>query len=319
MLRAALAAIAARPALALSEPATPAQRLIAFVDIVLPYARQGYERMQRTIAERGLPARFGAQLRFVPTNQTDPKSLAALPDTIRALRPAAIVATSVPTARAVRELGIPAVFFSRGDPVALGLVNSFRRPGGNLTGYAAIPPSVDKMLEILADAFPRLREIGVVIDRYFPGLLAGDAALHAAARSRGMRLHVLQADSLEDLRALTSRSMARLNGLVVTYGVVPFLHSAPVVELINSLGIPAIYGSSRNVRDGGLIGFEADIAEAADSFGRQLEAILGGTRAGDIPVERPRIYRLSVNLGAARKAGLRVSPAFLKRADIVLQ
>ena len=100
--------------------------------------------------------------------------------------------------------------------------------------------------------------------------------------------------------------------------MVAFLHSQSLARGINTLRIPALYASTRNVRDGGLLGFEPDVTDAADSFARQLEAILSGVPAGDIPVERPRIYRLSLNAATARATGIRIAASVVKRADLVI-
>lgn len=297
--------------------APQAQRTIAFVDIDRPGARESFERMRYALAARRLPERFGVTLRFVATDQGDPAALAALPDVLESLAPAAVIATSLPTAKVVASTGIPAVFFARGDPVRLGLVRSRQKPGASMTGYSAMPPLMEKMLELVADAFPGRREVGVIVDRPFLEFFADRTAVEAAARGLGMRVRVLQMDALDEIGRVTP-SMKQCEALVLPYTVVPFLHSEALARHVNGLRIPAVYASTRNVRDGGLLGFEPDVRDAADSFARQLEAILSGVPAGDIPVERPRIYRLSLNAATARATGIRVAASVVKRADLVI-
>ena len=297
--------------------AQAADRTIAFVDIDRPGARESFERMRRALAARRLPGRFGVELRFVATDQTDAAALAALPGVLASLAPAAVIATSVPTAKVVASTGIPAVFFGRGDPVQQGLVRSRQKPGGSMTGYSAMPPPVEKMLELIADAFPASREIGVLADAQFFEIFPDLAPLEAAARALGQRMRWLRLDALGDIER-AAHAMKRCDALAVTYCAVAFLHSEALARAINTLRIPAVYASTRNVRDGGLLGFEPDVRDAADSFARQLEAILSGVPAGDIPVERPRLYRLSLNAATARATGIRIAPSVVKRADLVV-
>lgn len=297
--------------------APQAERTIAFVDIDRPGARESFERMRRALAARRLPERFGVELRFVATDQTDAAALAALPGVLASLAPAAVIATSVPAAKVVASTGIPAVFFARGDPVQLGLVRSRQKPGAGMTGYFAPPPMMEKLLELAADAFPGRREVGVIVDRQFLEFFADRAAVEAAAHGLRMRVRVLRLDALGEIARVTP-AMKQCEALVLPYTVVPFLHSEALARHVNGLRIPAVYASTRNVRDGGLLGFEPDVRDAADSFARQLEAILSGVRAGDIPVERPRLYRLSLNAATARATGIRVAASVVKRADLVI-
>jgi putative ABC transport system substrate-binding protein len=295
------------------------RRVVAYLDIDRPGARRGFADFVRALDERRLRERFGFDPLFVAVDQSRAEELAGIPARLRRMRPYAVVATSMQTALAVKALGVPALFFAPLDPVAFGLVPSLRRPGGTMTGYASRVPPVGKMLELLGEALPAARRVGVVADaRFFSEQRIDRSTVAEAGGSLGFIAEPAIVEEREEFDDYLAQAVHRLDALLVPYTKVPFLHGEHVVARLKERRLPAVLGSARLVRAGGLVGMEPDYADADAVFARQLEAIALGTPPGEIPVERSRLFRVVVNLASAREIGVRLPLALVKRADVVL-
>jgi putative ABC transport system substrate-binding protein len=301
-----------------ARPQTAPRRIVAYLDIDRPGAREAYARFLRAVDERQLRDRFGIDPMFVAVDQTSPAEVAALPARIRELRPFALVATSLPTIGVARDLGISTVFFCPPDPVSTGFVQSLRRPGGTMTGYTGRLGMVDKMLEALADGFPRAKAVAVLVDGVYARTVTSEAEIRRIAREQHVEAEVVRIDTLDLWERFASRELARFDALAIPYTVVPFLHGDRMIGEINRRRVPALFQSTRLVRAGGLMGVEADVSEGSAVFARQIEAIARGVPPGEIPVERARLFRLSLNLATARASGLRFPASLIKRADLIV-
>lgn len=303
---------------AAARPQPAPRRIVAYLDIDRPGAREAYARFIRAADERQLRDRFGIEPMFVAVDQTSPAEVAALPARIRELRPFALVATSLPTIGVARDLGIPTVFFSPPDPVSTGIVQSLRRPGGTMTGYTGRLALVDKMLEALADGFPRAKAVAILVDGVYARTVTSEAEIRRIAHEQGLKAEVVRIDTLDLWERFVATELTRFDALAIPYTVVPFLHGDRMIAEINQRRIPALFQSTRLVRAGGLMGVEAEISEGSAIFARQIEAIARGVPPGEIPVERARLFRLSLNLATARASGLRFPAALIKRADVIV-
>jgi putative tryptophan/tyrosine transport system substrate-binding protein len=297
--------------------ASGARRTVAYIDIDTEGARAAFGRWLALLKERSVLERHRIDVVFLPVDQTDAKSLASLPERLVQLSPWIAVATSLPTVEAVRALQLPGLFYSPADAVTLTWVQSFERPGGRMTGYSGRLASLDKMVEVLSEALPARRQVGVLLDRLYARHVRTDEVI-AWARGRGITLTLEHADTLEEFEDFQARRLRRYDAMVVPYTAVPFRHAEQVVAALDKGRIPAIHGSQRLAKLGGILALEADISDIPQVFARQLEAVASGTPPGDIPVERPRRYPLTVNLTAARAMGIQLSASLVKRADFVL-
>ena len=313
----ALAAAASLAPMFLAAQPSAARRTVVYIDIDTAGARAVFDRWLTLLRERSVLERHRIDVVFLPVDQTDARSLATLPERLLQLSPWLVVATSLPTVEGVRALQLPALFYSPADSITLTWVESFERPGGKMTGYSGRLASLEKMVEVLSEAFPARRRVGVLLDRLYSRHARTDEVI-AWARGRGITLTLEHADTLDDFADFQTRRLRRYDAMVVPYTAVPFRHAEQVVAALAKARIPAVYGSQRLAKLGGILALEADISDVPRVFARQLEAVASGTSPGDIPVERPRRYPLTVNLTAARAMGIQLPASLAKRADFVL-
>jgi putative ABC transport system substrate-binding protein len=242
---------------------------------------------------------------------------------------AAIFAGGPPAAQAAQAATttIPIVFTST-DPVKSGLVASFNRPGGNLTGVSFfVQALVAKQIGLLRELVPNAAVIGVLVNPNFPGTAAELADGQAAARAGGMELRINQASSDEELEAAFADMEKRRIGALVVSGDIYFnSRRDQIVALAARYGIPAIYAwseyirpSSLGVAAGGLMSYGTSSTEGYRQAGNYVARILKGAEPSDLPVVQPTRFELVINLKTAKALGLEIPPTVLARADEVIE
>jgi putative ABC transport system substrate-binding protein len=237
-----------------------------------------------------------------------------------------IMAGATPAARAAQRATstIPIVAGAMGDPVGDGLVASLARPGGNVTGTTFLGPElVPKRLELLKEALPSLSRVAALWHPGAFGERATDDMLRrteAAARTLGVSLQLVEARSPDDLdQAFTTMARERAEALVVMPSAMLFTARQRLVELAAKHRLPAMFNAREFVRLGGLIAYGARLTDLARRGAAYVDEILRGARPGALPVEQPTSFELAVNLKTARALGLKISPALLLRADLVIE
>lgn len=239
-------------------------------------------------------------------------------------RVSAIAATGGPvTALAAKNATstIPIVFTAVSDPLRYGLVASFNRPGGNVTGTGGFVDELDaKRLELLREIVPAAKRIGALFNPNRPGVDAQIGDLAATAQKAGQQLVVLRAGTTAELEpAIAGPRAEPIDALLVTAD--PFFnsHRDLLVELLARRRIPAIYQWTAFAVAGGLISYGPSIAEAYERAGSYLARVLKGEKPADLPVLQPSKFELVINLKAAKALGIAVSPTLLARADEVIE
>ena len=215
---------------------------------------------------------------------------------------------------------IPIVMLSAGDPVGSGLVASLANPGGNVTGLSMSGPQIEaKRLEILKEALPGLRRVGLLADPgtsifgYWP------ESLEQASRSLDMQLIVAEIHALEELdRALASIVRQGGQAVVIHSDVLFWRRPEQVMASVMKYRLPAAVEGRPLLDAGGLVSYEADEEEQLARFATFVDRILRGSRAADLPVEQPKKFRMMVNLKTAASLGLTVPRSLILRADTVL-
>jgi putative tryptophan/tyrosine transport system substrate-binding protein len=235
-----------------------------------------------------------------------------------------VIVTSggTPPARAAKDATsmIPIVFVG-GNPVADGLVASLARPGGNLTGmFFMTSEMVPKRLELLSELVPHARVIALLVNpnNSLPEPLMRD--VQDAARAKGVQLHILEAGTEGEIdAAFDTLVKLHIGGLVL--GPDPFLNSRreQLITLAARHAVPVIYDFRENAAAGGLISYGPSLTGTWRQVGIYVGRILKGERPSDLPVQRPAIFELVVNLNAAKTLGLTIPPAILARADEVIE
>jgi ABC-type uncharacterized transport system substrate-binding protein len=238
--------------------------------------------------------------------------------------PEVIVAEAPQNALAVHAAApsVPLVFIAVADPIAIGLVESLARPGGNVTGFATLVPEgfVGKQLQWLKDLVPQASRIAVLINPTNPMHQLELPKFPEIGRQLGVEVIVVEASKPDQLE--TAFETAPTQGAEAIYVLGdPLLgiHSAKVVGLAARYRMPAIYFNQGHVRDGGLMSYGPKFFDFWRRAAAYVDKILQGERAGDLPVEQPTRLYLLVNLKTAAALGITVPPLILAQADEVIE
>jgi putative ABC transport system substrate-binding protein len=228
--------------------------------------------------------------------------------------PAALAAKSATTT-------IPIVFEMGADPIAMGLVGSLNRPGGNLTGVSSLNVEVTpKRLEILHELVPKAAAVAVLVNPTSPTADSQLINLQAAARALGLQLHVLHASTERDLDALfVTLLQLRAGGLVVASDGFFATHSEQLAALTVRHAVPAIHQSRDFSIAGGLMSYGGNFVESHRQAGVYTGRILKGEKPADLPVQLVTKVELFINLKAAKTLGVTVPLSLLGRADEVIE
>jgi putative ABC transport system substrate-binding protein len=217
---------------------------------------------------------------------------------------------------------IPIVFAYGGDPVADGLVASFNRPGGNVTGATFIGTTLSgKKLELLRQLVPQMTDVALLVNR--KGTLAENQIRDAelATQTLGQRLHVVDASNEAEIEA-AFEEIVRINidALIVsTDPTLGLLFHGQIIALAARYKIPTMYTSRQEVDDGGLISYSANFLDALHQAAVYAGRILDDEKPADLPIIQPTKFELAINLKTAKALGLSVPPSLLALADEVIE
>jgi putative tryptophan/tyrosine transport system substrate-binding protein len=214
---------------------------------------------------------------------------------------------------------IPIVMLTSQDPVEAGVVASFARPGGNLTGVAFVSSeTAGKRLQFLKEAAPAVSRVAVLWTPDHPDGEYRD--IDAAARQLGIRIQSLEVRRPEDFdAAFQSAAHARAEALMVVSSRFMNLNRSRILEFATKQRIPLVSGWGPWVRAGGLLSYGPDLDVLVKRAASHVDKILKGARPASIPVEQPTKFELVVNLKAARALGLTIPPSVLGRADQLIE
>ena len=208
------------------------------------------------------------------------------------------------------------------DPVALGLVASLNRPGGNLTGVATLTVQLGaKQLEMLHELVPTATIFALLVNPTNPTnaeTLSRD--LQAAARTLGLQLHVLHASTERDFDAVFA-SLPRLRAGALVIGSDPFFNSQSqqLVALASRHAMPTMYPFREYAMAGGLISYGNSFADAHRQVGVYTGRILKGEKPSDLPIQQSVKAELVINLKTAKALGITVPLPLSGRADEVIE
>ena len=232
-----------------------------------------------------------------------------------------VIVLSGPLAmRAARELTdtIPIVFVILTDPVAMGLVQSFARPGGNMTGLASqYDELITKQMQLLKEAVPGLSRIALL--RHTTGSPAILAAAESTARTLGLVSRTLEVSSTTELEGAfkTARS-ERVGAIHVLPSPYLGANRVPLIALAARYRIPAFYELRLYVVDGGLMSYGPSIDDLYGRSATYVDRILKGGDPATMAIERPTRFELVINRKTAAALGLTIAPSLLQRADEVI-
>jgi putative tryptophan/tyrosine transport system substrate-binding protein len=234
-----------------------------------------------------------------------------------------IVALSTGAARAAKAATqtIPVAFVIGADPVELGLVTSFDRPGGNITGIVALNNVlVPKQLDILHELVPTATTIAMLVDPRGPNHANDVKAAQTAAQTLGLRLLVLNASTLDETEAAFTTMIEQRAGALLA-GIDAFVGRFPdyIIPLAARHAIPAIYVWRQHAVAGGLMSYGVDQNEPYRQLGAYAGKILRGVKPADLPVWQTVKIELVINLKTAKSLGFAIPLPLLGRADEVIE
>jgi putative tryptophan/tyrosine transport system substrate-binding protein len=237
---------------------------------------------------------------------------------------AVLVASTTPSVLALKAATkeIPTVFFVAGDPVALGLVASLNRPGGNLTGTTSMTLEVgSKWLQLLHEIVPSASNFAVLVNPTSPTLAKMQADdLQKAARALGLQLQILQASTDNELDTVfTKLGQLKTAGLVITSDSFFFTRSRQLAALAIRHGVPAVFGFPEFAKAGGLLSYGASVTEQHRAIGVYVGRILKGEKPANLPVQQSTKVELVVNLKTAKALGVTIPNTVIGRSDEVIE
>ncbi len=207
------------------------------------------------------------------------------------------------------------------DALAAGLVTNLSRPGGNLTGVTCINSDLDgKRVEIIREILPAINRLGVVLNPDDQRSQSELKEVQLAAKIGAIELLTENVERADDIGpAFSHAADAGLSAAVIVYDPVLYLRRRELAEAAVGKRIATVFNFREFVEAGGLISYGPNVTDMCRQSARLIKKVLGGERAGDIPMEQPTRFELVINLKAARALGLNVPPSLLGRADDVLE
>jgi len=228
-----------------------------------------------------------------------------------------------PSPRAAKRAtaSIPIVFGMGGDPVKDGLVESFNRPGGNVTGMTLMTNLMEpKRFGLLRDLVPDARLVGVLVNPNFAPSARQLQQIEEAAGRIGQRLVVAQASTDAELDAgFVALVKRRADALLVAADPYFDTRRDRIVGFARRERLPAIYQFREYVLAGGLLSYGISITDAYRQFGVYTATILNGAKPADLPVLQPTKFELVINLKTAKDVGVKISDNLLSLADEVIE
>ena len=234
-----------------------------------------------------------------------------------------IFATGDPAALAAKNATstIPIIFSVAADPVAAGLIASFARPGGNLTGVSVMQAELmPKRLELLSEVVPQARVFALLVNPNDPNAEPMIREMQEAARAKGVLLHIVKAGSESEIdAAFATLLQLHVEALVVSPNQLFFVQQEQLAALTVRHAVPVSCALREYVAAGGLMSYGPNISALSRLLGTYVGKILNGAKPADLPVQQPTTFELVVNMKTAQALGLTIPPSILARADEVIE
>jgi putative ABC transport system substrate-binding protein len=241
-----------------------------------------------------------------------------------ALHPEVILSNTTPVTTALHQetKTIPIVFVAVSDPVAAGFVQSLPRPGGNITGFINLEPTIGgKWLDLLKDVAPHLTRVAVMFNpQTAPYAEIYLRSMEAAGKQFGVTPFAAPVQREADIEKIISElGREPDNGLIAMTDGFMTVHRKTIVELAMQHKVPLMYFISVVPREGGLISYGIDLINEFRRTASYVDRILRGAKPAALPVQLPTKYELVINLKTAKALGLTVPKPLLTGADEVIE
>ena len=251
----------------------------------------------------------------------EPARIAMLIREAVAEQPDVLVVTGLGLAREARDLTstIPVVVATSSDLVDAGIVKSFARPGGNITGISdLVDEAAVKRLELVRAALPHAKRVALLTNPNFPATPKIERRIDAVAPQLGFTITKLHASDRASLFAVID-AMAQSRPDALLLGGDPLFNSPELIERATAVRVPVIHYWQGTARQGALVSYEADISDNFRRAAGYVDRILKGAKPGDLPIHQPTQYKLVLNANTAKALGLELPQSLLQRADEVIR
>jgi putative ABC transport system substrate-binding protein len=216
---------------------------------------------------------------------------------------------------------IPIVFNVGDDPIKLGLVTSFNRPGGNITGVTTLSSALEpKRLGLLRELVPQAAIIAVLLNPTNPDAELQRRDIQAAAAAIGQQLRIFNASTESDIEtAFAALLQQRADALLIGNDTFFVNLREQIVALAARHALPTIYTFRSFAESGGLMSYSTNLVEVYRQVGQYVGRILKGEKPADLPVVQPTKFELVINLKTAKALGVKISDNLLSVADEVIE
>jgi putative ABC transport system substrate-binding protein len=216
---------------------------------------------------------------------------------------------------------VPIVFNVGEDPIKLGLVASFNRPGGNITGVSTLSPALEsKRLGLLRELVPQAAIIAVLLNPTNPDADLQRQDIQAAAATIGQDLRIFSASNESAVEtAFAALVQQRADALLIGNDVFLTNRREQIVALAARHAVPTIYSFRSFAESGGLMSYSTNLVEVYRQIGHYVGRILKGEKPADLPVVQPTKFEFVINLKTAKTLGIKFSDNLLSLADEVIE
>jgi len=216
---------------------------------------------------------------------------------------------------------IPIVMTQVGDPVAVGIVASLARPGGNITGLTQMSPGLSgKRLELLKEGFPKVTRVAFLYHPANRSDLLSMKEVQTAARGLGLTIQSCEVRSPDDFdKVFSAMAKERADAFMTIRNAVNDANAKRILDLAEKNRLPAIYDGREYVEIGGLMSYGVNLSDSWRRAATYVDKILKGAKPADLPVEQPTKFELVINLKTAKQIGLTIPQSVLYRADKVIR
>lgn len=255
--------------------------------------------------------------------RADPALIRSHARELVASSPDVLLTHSIQLVTALRDATktIPIVFANASDPVEAGLVASYARPGGNITGFTSIAAATNvKWLELIKEIGPQTSRVGVLISAQDPSNNGRFRAIEAAGPALQLAVTSLDVATPSGIESAIEAFAREPGGaLIVVPNAVNTTFRQTTIRAAAQHRLPAIYPFRQYAVDGGLLAYGQNRTGQFRSAAGYVDRILKGEKPGDLPIQAPTSFEMVINLKTAKALGLAIPPTLIARADEVIE
>jgi putative ABC transport system substrate-binding protein len=274
------------------------------------------------MGRRGQTEGVTYRLEILYANRDNTKS-AGLIEAAIASRPAVLMVYGLSAAKYARDASrsVPVVVATSSDLVDSGIVGSYARPGGNITGMSDLSDELTvKRLELIRNAIPNASRVGLLLNPNFPATPKIERRVQEAAGAMGIEIERVYAKDPQSLiAAIDSLKGRRIDALLLGGDALFVIQAKEIIERANAIQIPVVHYWPGTAEMGALMSHQAQVFRNVELAAEYVDRILKGANAGDLPIQQPTNYDIVLNAKVAKRYGLQIPQSVLLQATSVIE